>query len=110
MRIFCNQKDGPSSGSLNGMTASWLKKTLTLANIRGSGRSNKKADITYATSQGVSIRTIIEAGDWNHTSTMCGHYMTCLPREVLVRILEQTSASIQGVHITKIAADNPLGL
>ena len=62
---------------------------------------------TYTDSQGASIRTIIEAGDWAHTSMMYGHYIRCLPREVLVRILEKTSASIQGVNVAKIATNSP---
>ena len=45
----------------------------------------------------------MEAGDWGHISMMYGHYIRCLPREVLVRILGQTSASIHGVNVAKIA-------
>ena len=38
---------------------------------------------------------------------MYGHYIRCLPKEVLVRILEQTLGTIQGVSVAKIATDNP---
>ena len=84
-----------------------LKKPLTLANIRSSGESTRKAAANYVASQGASIRIIMDAGDWAHTSMMYGHYIRCPPREVLVGILEQTSAIIQGVNMTKIATDNP---
>ena len=98
---------GPGLAVSSGTTASWLKETLTIANIRASEGSTRKAAATYATSQGVSIMTIMEAGDWAHSSTMYGHYIRCLPRGVLVRILEQTSASILGVNVAMIATDNP---
>ena len=91
----------------NGTIAIWLKETLTLANIRVSGGTTRKAPAIYKASQGASIRTIMEAGDCTHTSMMYGHYIRCLSREVLVRILEQTSVSIQGVNVAKIARDNP---
>ena len=78
----------------NATIASWLKENLTLANIRATGGSTRKAAVSYAASLGASIRTIMEAGDWDHTSMVYVHYIRYLPREVLVRILEQTSASI----------------
>ena len=74
-----------------GTIASWLKETLTLANIRPSRGSTRQAAATYAASQGADIRTIMETGDWAHTSTMYGHYIRCLPREDLVRILKHSS-------------------
>ena len=81
-------------------------QTLTLANIRASGVSTRKAVATYMASQGPSIRMIMEAGILAHTSTMYGHYIRWLHQQVLVRILEKTLASIQGVNVAKIAADN----
>ena len=98
---------GPAAVVYYGTIASWLKQTLTLANIRASGGSTRKATATYVYSQGAFIRTIMEAGYLAHTSTMYGHYIRCLPREVLFRILEQTSASIQEVNVAKIARANP---
>ena len=50
----------------------------------------------------------MEAGDWAHPSTLYGHYIRCLPREVLVRILEATSASIQEANVAKVATDQPM--
>ena len=67
----------------------WLKETLTLVSITVSGDSTRKAATSYATCKSTLIKTIIEAGDWAHTSMMNSHYNKCLPREVLVRILEQ---------------------
>ena len=98
---------GPAVAVSNGTIATLLKEALTLANIRALGGSTRKADATNAASQGASIRTIMEAGDWAHISTMYGHYIRCLPRKVLVRILVQTSASIQDMNVAKIATDNP---
>ena len=103
-----NQRQGgPAVAFSNDTIASWFKETLTLANIRTSGRSNRKAAATYAASQGASIRTIMEVGDWADTSMMYGYYIRCLHGEVLVRILEQTSASMQRVNVAKIITDNP---
>ena len=90
----------------NDTIADWLKETFTLANIRTSGGPTRKAAATYATSQEASIRAIMEAGEWAHNSMIYGCYIRCLPGEVLVRILEQTSASIQGVNVAEIATDN----
>ena len=87
--------------------ASWLKETLTLANSRASGGSTRKVAATYAARQGASLKTIMESGDWSYTSKVYGHYIRCLPRELQVRILEQTSACIQGVNVEKIATNNP---
>ena len=97
----------PSVAVSNGTITSWLKETLTQVNIRASGGSIRKAAATYAAIQGASIRTIMKAGDWVHTSMMYGHYLGCLSREVLVRIMEQTSGNIQGINVTKIAIYNP---
>ena len=58
-----------------------------------------KAAGSYAASKEASARMIMEAGDGAHTSTMYGHYIRCLPREVLVRILDQMLVSIQGVNV-----------
>ena len=41
----------------------------------------------------------METGDWAHTSMMYWHYIRCLLREVLVQILEQTLANIEGVNV-----------
>ena len=38
----------------------------------------------------------MEVGDRAHTSTMYVHYIRCLLRKVLVRIIEQALGSIQG--------------
>ena len=92
------RKMGLMTAVSNATVANWLKETSPLTNIRASGESTRKTATSYATSQGASIRTIMEAGDWDHISTIYGHYIRCLPKEVLVRILEQTLASIQGEH------------
>ena len=91
----------------NGTIASWLKETLTLANIRALGGSTRKAAVTYVASHRVYIRTIMETCDWVHTSMMYWYCIRCLPKEVLIRIWEKTSASIQGLNVAKIARDNP---
>ena len=106
-KLFVTREMGPAVAVSNGTIASWLKETLTLANNGALGGSIRKAAATYVASQGASIMTIMEAGDLTHTSTLYGHYISCLPREVLVRIPEQTSASIQGVNVAKIATDTP---
>ena len=93
-KLFVTRKMGPAVAASNGTIASWVKETFNLANIRISGGSARRAAATYAASQGASIRTIMEPGDGAHTPMMYGHYIRCLPKEVLVRILEQTSASI----------------
>ena len=46
--------------------SSWVKETLILANIRASGSSTRKAAMSYAASQGASIKTIMEVDDWAH--------------------------------------------
>ena len=55
---------GSAVAVFNGIIASWHKETLTLTNMRASGGSTRKAAATYVASQGTSIRTIMEAGDW----------------------------------------------
>ena len=79
---------GPAFAILNTTIANWLKETLILANIRATEGSTRNAVVSYAASQGASINTIIEAGDWAHISTMYGHYIKCLHGEVLFRIIE----------------------
>ena len=86
--LFVTWKMGPAVAVSNDTIVSWLKETLTLANIRASGGSTRKAATTYVASQGTLIRAIMEAGDWAHSSMMYWHYIRCLPKEVLVRILE----------------------
>ena len=71
-----------------------------LAKIRASGGSTRKTATSYAASQRALIKTIMEAGDAahtstmyshyiTHTSTMYGHYIRCLSGEVLVRIIDK---------------------
>ena len=105
-KLFVTRGMDPAVTVSNGTIASWLKETLTLAFISTSGGSIRKPAATYAASQGALNRVIMEAGDWAHTYMIYGYYIRCLPKEVLVRILEQTSASIQGVNVAKIATDN----
>ena len=88
--------------------ANLLKETLTLANIRISRSSTGKATTLYVTYLGPSIKIIMKAGDWAHTSTMYGHYISFLPIDVLIRIPEQTSGGVQGVAVATMAIDNPL--
>ena len=106
-KLFVTTKMGPAVAVSIGTIASWLKETLTLANIRASGESTRKAVATYVTSQGAFIKTTMEVGDWAHPSMMYGHCIRCFPKEVLVRILEQMSASIKGLNVAKTAIDNP---
>ena len=105
--LFVTRKMGQAEAVSNGTIASWLKETLTLGNIRASGGSTRKAAATYVDSQGASIWAIMEPSDWAHTFMMYGQYIRCLPREVVVRNLQQTSDSIQGVNVAKTATDNP---
>ena len=49
----------------------------------------------------------MKAGDLDLISVMYGHYIRCLPKEVLVRLLEGTPTSIQGVNMAKDARDSP---
>ena len=55
-KLFVTRKMGPAVAVSNGTITSWLKKILTLANIKASGGSTRKAATTYTASQGVSIR------------------------------------------------------
>ena len=60
-KLFITRKMGLGVVTSNGTIASWLKETLTLANIRVSDGSIRKAAATYAASQGASNRMIMEA-------------------------------------------------
>ena len=73
---------------------------------QGLRQHHQKAAASCAASQGFSIGTIIEAGDWTHTFMMYGHYISSLPREVLVRILEWPLANIQGVNVVAVTRAN----
>ena len=106
-KLFVSRKISPVVAVCNGTIASWLKETLTLV-ISGLPQGQpEKAGATYMASQGASIRTIMESGDWAHISMVYGHYIRYLYKEILVRILEQTSIRVQGVNIARIAKDNP---
>ena len=74
-KLFVTRKMGPAAAVSNGTIASSFKEILTLANIRASKGSTRKAAATYVVSQGASIRTIMEAGNWAHISMMYGHYI-----------------------------------
>ena len=67
-------------------------ETLTLSNTRASGGSTRKASASYAASQGLSTRQIMEVGDWAHRSPMNGHPIRCLPKED---------------NVAKVITDNP---
>ena len=67
-----------------------------------------KSSFSQGKCQGASIKTIMGAGDCAYTFTMFGPYTRCLPREVLVRILKQTSGSIRGVNVATMVADSLL--
>ena len=95
-KLFVTRNMGPAVAVSHGTIASWLKEMLTLANTRASGGSTRKAATTYAASQGASVRSIMETGDWAHTSTMYGHHTRCLPKEVLVRVLKQHQLPFKG--------------
>ena len=70
--FLVTRKIGPVVAVSNGRIGSWLKETLTVAIISASGGSTRKAVAIYVGSQGASIRTIMEAVDWTHTSIMYG--------------------------------------
>ena len=44
-------------------------------------------------------------GSWPHTLMMYGHYIRSLSRDIKARILEQTSANIQGVKVAAVDTD-----
>ena len=92
--FFVTRKMDPALAVSNSTMANWLKETLIPPSIRALGGSTRKVATSYTASQGASIKTIMEAGDWPHTFTMYGYYIRCLPRVVLARITEQTSGSI----------------
>ena len=75
----------------------WLKETLTLVSIRVSWGSTRKIVTCYATSQGASIKKFGSRQLGTHFFHG-SHYIMYLLKEVLVRIIEQTSGSIQGCH------------
>ena len=83
--------------------ASWFQETLTKANIKASGDSTRKAAITYVGSQGASIKTIMEAGDW---LILCFHDVWPL-QLYLPRQIPRETASSQGVDVARITADIP---
>ena len=89
----------------NSTITKWLKETLTMANTRSSGGSMEKAVTSHTASEETSVQTIIEAGNMGHTSTVYGHYIRGLPREVLVRIIQQTSGSIQEMNTAAVATE-----
>ena len=106
--LFITRKKGLVTAISNATFVCSIKKTLTLANIMASGVSTRKITASYAVSQGASIKTIMEQGDWAHTSTMYGHSTRCLPTEVLARIIKQISGSIQEVSMATMATDKAL--
>ena len=55
----------------------------------------------------LQLRKSWKQGNWIYTSCMYGHSIRCLPRKVLVRILELTLVSILGVSVTTMATDSP---
>ena len=76
-----------------------------MADIKASGGSTRKASASWAASKGVSIKTILDAGDWAHTSTAYRHYIKCLPEGVAQRIAEQISGSIQANVVGQLDVD-----
>ena len=106
--VLCHKEMGPAISISNATIAKWLKERLILANIMASGGSTRKAAISYAARKHISIKTIMESGDWAHTFTMYGNYIRCPPREVLLRIIKQTSGGIQVMNMVVVATDNHL--
>ena len=49
-KLFVTRKTGPGVAVSNGIIASWLKETLTIANIRASGESIKMVASIYVAS------------------------------------------------------------
>ena len=99
------RKQGNAIAVTNGTIATWLTETLKLANIKALGGSTRKASASWAASKGVSIKTILEAGDWAHASTAYRHYIKCLPEAVAQRIAEQISGSIQANVVGQLDVD-----
>ena len=93
--FFVMRKQGNAITVTNGTIATWLTKILKLASIKASGGSTKKALASWAASKGVSIKTILEAGDWAHASTTYCHYIKWLREAVAQRIAEQISGGVQ---------------
>ena len=107
LEALCNHKDGPSSSSLQWQNCQLAQRNFDPSKHQGFRRVNQESCCHLCGQPGTSIRTIMEAGDMAYTSMTYGHYTRYLPREVLVRILEQALASIQGVNVAKITTDNP---
>ena len=103
--FFVTRKQGNAIAMTNGTIATWLTETLKLANIKASGGSTRKASASWVASKGVSIKTILEAGDWAHASTAYRHYIKCLPEAVAQRIAEQISGSIQANVVGQLDVD-----
>ena len=103
--FFVMRKQGNAITVTNGTIATWLTETLKLASIKASGGSTRKASASWAASKGVSIKTILEAGDWVHASTAYRHYIKCLPEAVAQRIAEQISGSVQSNVVGQLDVD-----
>ena len=78
---FITRKMGLAIAISNAMGPSWLKATLTLANIRASQGSPRKVAPPYAARQVASIKTCMEPSDLVHILIRYGHYIRCLTRE-----------------------------
>ena len=61
--FFVMRKQGNAIAVTNGTIATWLTETLKLASIKASDGLTQKASASWAASKGVSIKTILEAGD-----------------------------------------------
>ena len=92
--FFITRKQG-NAAVINGTIATWLTETLKLASIKASGGSTLKALASWVASKVVLIKTILETGDWAHTSTVYLYYIKCLPEVVAQRIAKQISGSFQ---------------
>ena len=103
--FFVMRKQGNAIAVTNGTIATWLTETLKLASIKASGGLTRKASASWAASKGVSIKTILEAGNWAHTSTTYCHYIKCLPEAVAQRMAEQISGSVQANVVGQLDVD-----
>ena len=103
--FFVMRKQGNTITVTNGTIATWLTETLKLASIKALGGLTQKALASWAVSKGVSIKTILEAGEWAHTSTAYRHYIKCLPEAVAQRIAEQISGSVQANVLGQLDMD-----
>ena len=61
--FFVTRKQGNAITVTNSTIATWLTETLKLASIKASGGLTRKASASWAASKGISIKTILEAGD-----------------------------------------------